>query len=307
MIEQIKEKLNAVWEKRRSVFPCHTNRASQIGADCLRQLVYYRTSWDKQELPSIDLIKVFDEGRLQEEAVKRLLMDAGFEIIEAQRSVADDLLKKYHISGHLDFYLGGANGGKPILTEVKSMSLNIFRSMETIDDFRRYSWTRKYKAQMMVYLLGAGETHGMFILKNKSTGELKFIMVELDLEYAESILARAQQIEAHLVAGTMPDKIDDAKECGYCPFKHLCLPDVINQAAHLINDPHFEAMLERREALDPLRKEYAKLDAEIKETVKVVPEVQIIVGDWLIEKIPIARGVRVDIRRFSKPNVEEVT
>lgn len=297
MIEQIQERLNAVWEKKRTVYPCHTNRASQIGAPCLRQLVYYRTAWDKQELPSLDLVKTFEEGHLQEEAVKRLLMDAGFQIIEAQRSVADSLFKTHNISGHLDFFLGGV-GDKPILCEVKSMSPNIFRNMTSMEDFERYSWTRKYKAQIMLYLLGAGEQDGLFILKNKSTGELRFIPVTLDLGFAESLLAKAKTIEEYISTGTLPERIDDMKECGYCSFRHLCMPDTINQAAALVNNPEFEAMLERREVLDPLRKEYAELDAEIKDTIKAHAQDQILVGNWMIEKKKGQKVDRIEIKRL---------
>lgn len=301
MIEQIEEKLNQVWEKRRTVYPCHTNRASQIGASCLRQLVYYRTAWDKQELPSMDAVKVFAEGDLQEEAVKRLLMDAGFQIVEAQRAVADDLLKKYNIAGRLDFYLAGLDGAKPIVCEVKSMNPYIFDTTLSLADFDRYPWTRKYKAQMMIYLLGAGEDRGLFILKNKSTGELRFIMAELDLDYAEALLAKAQEIEKHVAAGTLPERINDLNECKHCPFQAYCAPDQVRQAAAMIEDPEFEAKIDRRAVLDPLRKEFDNLDGEIKDTVKVLPQEQVLVGKYLIEKRQVGKGVRVDIRQMGAP------
>ncbi len=284
MIAEIEAKLNEVWERKRTVYPCHTNRASQLGAPCVRQLVYYRTEWDKQALPDINSIKAFEEGHLQEEAVKRLLMDAGFQIIEAQRSVADALFKKHNISGHLDFFLGGNGIPKPILCEVKSMSPNIFKQMNAIEDLERYPWTRKYRAQMMLYLLGSGEESGLFVFKNKSTGEIRLIEAAIDLGYAESLLAKANEIEGFVKAKTLPDRITDTKECDHCPFKHLCLPDVVNQAAALISDPEFEAMLARRDELDDARREYSTLDDEIKATVKSMPESQVVAGNWLIEK-----------------------
>lgn len=299
MIEQIEAKLNAVWEKRRTVYPCHTNRASQIGTSCLRQLVYYRTSWDKQTLPELSSVKIFDEGNMQEEAVKRLLMDAGFQIVEAQRAVADDLLKEYNISGHLDFYLGGLDGEKPVVCEVKSMNPHIFDTMHSLDDFERYPWTRKYKAQMMIYLLGAGEERGLFILKNKSTGELRFIEAQIDLVHAESLLERAKTIEAHVKDGTLPDRIDDAKECEHCPFLAHCAPDKVRQAAAMIETPEFVSKVDRREELDPLRREFDALDSEIKDTVKTIPEDQVVVGGkYLIEKKPFGKGVRVEIKHL---------
>ena len=303
--EQILNDINNYFERQRKVSPSPSNRASQIGSPCLRQLVYYRTAWDQQALPPLGLMKVFAEGNIQEQAVIRLLQDAGYTIIEAQRSISDNLLKKYNISGHLDFFIG-KQGEKAILCEAKSMSPYVWQGIDTIEDFKKHTWTLKYYSQIQLYIFGAGEEQGLFLLKNKSTGEIKILEVVLDLDHVEGLLAKSKAIEDHVKAATLPDRISGG-ECENCPFSHVCLPDQINTAALIQDDPDFIAKLERREALAPAKKEYEEVDKEIKTAGQAVPEAQILAGDWIITKktslrkaYTVAEGesVRVDIKRL---------
>src|SRR5437867_568445 len=52
------------------------------------------------------------------------------------------------------------------------------------------------------------------------------VTVKLDYDYAESLLRRAERINAHVEAGTLPERIPFNEEvCPRCPFYALCLPD----------------------------------------------------------------------------------
>ena len=54
--------------------PCHSNRASQLGADCERQLVYWRTRWeDAAELPLETLLSF--HGEIKEDVFEVLTLD----------------------------------------------------------------------------------------------------------------------------------------------------------------------------------------------------------------------------------------
>jgi CRISPR/Cas system-associated exonuclease Cas4 (RecB family) len=281
--EQIISDVNETYEKKRKVFPCTSNRASSIGDACIRKLVYYRTEWSKQQLPSIQLQKIYEEGNNQEEFVKKKLMEAGYIINEAQRSIIDNLLKKYNISGHIDFFIT-KDEQKPILCEVKSMSPNIFTHVDTIFDLDKYPWTKKYYSQIQIYMFASDEEQSLLILKNKSTGDMKILDVSLDLNHVESLLKKSEEINNCVENQTLPDRIENRSLCEKCDFQHICMPDIINDSAAIIDDPEFEEKLQLREELKQFDSEYKEIDKDIKETIKGLSESTILVGDFQIEK-----------------------
>lgn len=284
LIEKVIEAKQAKIKQR----PCHTNRASSLGHACERKLVLDRTRWREATLYDVGLQFIFDEGNLQEQAVLRDLADAGWQIIEQQR---DYEWKAYQITAHLD--------GKVVLPdlpyapplEVKSMSPYIFKNIHDAKDLleSRYAYLRAYPAQMMIYLLLSNSPRGVFIFKDKSSGQLKEVWIDLDYGYAEALLKKAERINAHVAADTLPERIPyDEKVCGRCPFLHICLPEVKREALDLTTDPELEVKLIRRHDLDPLRKEFELLDKDVKAAVKEHPKVLcgdfLITGDWVNPK-----------------------
>lgn len=208
------------------VWPCHVNRASNLGHPCERFCVLCRTAWDKRPLYDWRLQFIFDEGNRQEKAIEEDLRDAGFELVEQQRPY---VLKDQNITGHIDGkILWNKDGGRLIPYEAKSMAPHIWMTVNSIQDMfnSRYSWVRKYPAQLTLYLLMDNKEYGLFILKNKSTGMLKAIDLYLDWEYAESLLKKAERINQHVKDGTLPETIKDASVCERCDFLHLCMPDM---------------------------------------------------------------------------------
>lgn len=281
--ESVLTDINVHFEKKRKVFPCTSNRASSIGDACIRKLVYYRTEWSKQQLPSIALQKIFDEGNHQEEYVKKILMEAGYIINEAQRSIIDTLLKKYNISGHIDFFITKEDQ-KPILCEVKSMHPGIFGQVNTIYDLDKYAWTKKYYSQIQIYMFASDEEKAFLILKNKSNGEIKILEIALDLNHVESLLKKSEEINNCVDNQTLPERIENRSLCERCDFQHICVPDIINDSAAIIEDPEFEDKLQLREELKQFDSEYKELDKDIKTTIKGLSESTILIGDFQIEK-----------------------
>lgn len=259
-------------------YPTHTNRASELGHVCERYLVFKRTRWQEAVLHDVALQVLFDEGDLHESAVIRELQDAGFQIIEQQRSYE---WPKYQITGHVD--------GKIVLDgvaypfDVKSMSSYIFKSVQTVDDLlhAKYAHLKKYPAQIQLYQLLDNKENGLFILKDKSSGQLKELWMPLDLVYCEALVQKAERINAHVASGTVPDPIPwDERTCGSCQFAHICLPEARRESLDLTNDPELEAKLKRRAELDPLRQEFKEIDDDVKSLLKEKPKV--VVGDFLI-------------------------
>lgn len=272
----------------RRQWPVRSNRASQLGGPCERQLVYWRTAWEQAELPDVGLQTIFDEGRLHEQAVLEDIRKAGFTIIEQQRPFD---WPKYNITGHLDAKVLTDGVGVPV--EVKSCSPYTWREITTVEDMLRhkYHYVRAWPSQMMLYLLLSNSEAGIMLLKNKSTGGLKQIEFRLDMEHAEELVAKAERINAHVAAGTIADRIPyDQDICGRCPFFSICLPDIaLREAAEFWpDDPEIVTLLRRREELDPARAEYARTDGDAKELFKKAAEGRgnmqyLVAGEFLVQ------------------------
>jgi len=233
-------------------YPCHVNRASSLGyavemlGGCLRRGVYERTNWGDKKMWEVTSILIFEEGDRQENAVFRDLLDAGHPIIEQQtpyewKTPDGELLATGHIDGKL---ICQDDNGQSVAVpvEIKSMHPNIFGGIYSLEDFKKKPWTRAYLAQITLYMLMNNIDIGLFILKNKSSGQLKQLIVNLDYELGEKCIQAAEQINQHVKARTLPDRCKDRDVCKECPFNHICLPDLnFGQEIEIGDDPSFES------------------------------------------------------------------
>lgn len=277
-------------------YPCNSNRASSIGYSvpelegCLRRGVYERTSWEQKELHDAKLQTIFDEGHIQEAAVLRDLAEAGVQIIEQQTPYE---WKEHQITGHVDGKYIEDGIAYPI--EIKSMSPNIFSIINSFEDMKKKPWTRTYMAQITIYMLLQGIDKAIFFLKNKSTGELKQLTVDLDYELGEACLKTAETINGHIKAGTLPDRIKDIDKCSDCPFKLICLPDVSwGTPLQIKDDPEYEAKLTRYFELENAADESKKLYEIIRERAAASADekgnLNILVGKYTITGKKDTRG-----------------
>ncbi len=274
--------------KKINQWPVRSNRASILAHPCERYLVYERTRWQEKALHDIGLQFIFDEGKIHEKAVLRDMEDAGLEVIEQQRAFSWD---KYQITGRTDGKI--LINGDVIPFEIKSMADWTWKIINSTEDmFKAKSvYLRMYPGQLMLYELMDDKEFGIFLLKNKQTGLIKQIDVPLDFAYAESLIQKAERINAHIQAGTLPDRITyNDNISGVCPFSHICLPDVTHEAT-LLDDPELEIKLDRRAELKEAKDEFETLDKEIKESVKEKPS--IVIGKWAIS------GKWVDKKEFT--------
>jgi CRISPR/Cas system-associated exonuclease Cas4 (RecB family) len=273
-------------------FPCHTNRASSLGGACVRELTYERTAWEKAKLPDVDLQCIFDEGNIHEGEVLRTLQEAGIQVIEQQRALE---WREHQITGHVDAVV--VVDGKPYPVDVKTMSPHIWDSCfprgkgvypwaEVEDKFTQKPWMRKYLGQVIIYCLLKEVDEGLLLCKNKGTGALAQVNIPLDYGYAESLIRRADTINAHVAAGTLPDRIPWEEDiCGNCKYLHVCLPDRVGKDPLVfLEDSTVSALLEERAAVEEHGKEFKRLDERAKEWAKARPESKISIGNWLVEK-----------------------
>lgn len=267
-------------------YPVNANRASSLGHPCTRYLVFERTKWQEKTLHNERLQMVFDIGNDTEDRVMKDLKEAGFQVIEQQRSFQ---WPEYQITGHIDCkLLIGENGnGKAYPVEVKSMSPFAFEKVNSVQDMlkSKYAYMRAYPGQMTLYLLMDNKERGFFLLKNKVTGAMKEIPVDLDYALGESLLKKAEAINAHVASKTLPDPIEyDENVCSGCGYVHICTPDRIGKEVEVIDNEELEGLLKRYEELKPSTKEYDEVDKRISEIVngreKVLVGNYFITGSW---------------------------
>lgn len=262
----IVEKIMEAKQAKVKQYPVNTNRASELGHPCVRYHVYNRTLWHEKALHDARLQLVFDLGKEIEDIVMGDLREAGFEVIEQQRSFS---WKEYLITGHIDGKL--LINGEAVPFEVKSCSPYVFKTINTIDDLKRgkYLYMRKYPAQLNLYLLMDDKPSGLFIFKDKSSGQYKEIWMDIDYDLGEETLKRAEAVNAHVAAGTLPDAPDyDPAMCDDCPYAHVCVPDRVGREVELVDNDELLGLLERYENLKPLAGEFKEVDDQIKGIVE---------------------------------------
>ena len=271
-----------------------SNRASMIGHPCLRFHALNRTRWKEKTLFGIDTLRRFKEGNLHEGAVLGALRDAGITIIEQQRPFE---WPEYDISGMIDGKVLiddrlAEKMGRPDLVkrvvpvEIKSASPYSFAKINSVADMMasKYVYMRGYPAQMNIYLMMANEELGLFLFKDKNSGAIKPVPVDLDLELAEQLVQRAERVNSFLrdeiTIEDMPRIPYEEITCGDCGFNHICIPDVKRDALSFESDPELEEQLARRAELAAAYREYNALDKTVKAKLKDVEKA--VIGDFYI-------------------------
>lgn len=273
---------NHLLSERKSWAPA-CNYAYNAGHPCARNLVYHRLNWQEKALPSTGTLLIFREGNLHEDSVIKLLLDSGIEIIETQRPFE---IKQIQLRGKIDGQIK-LEDGKLIPAEIKSMNPFDFEKINTIEDMKKSVkvWIRGYVTQMMMYLFGMEKEIGVFILKNKVNGELKFVMCPIDYESAEKDWKKLELVNKHVAAGTYPERIEDRSVCRYCDFKHICLPDESSEAMNITDNQELLELLEERERLREAAKAYDDIDDKLKVYWKGLSEGTHLVGGKFQVKI----------------------
>ena len=288
----IAEKILEAKQRKGKVYPVHSNRASELGHQCLRYLVLNRTHWEDKAPPDARLQMIFDVGRVFEEVVMSDLREAGFTILEQQRPFSWAL---HNITGSIDGKLLIADEAIPM--EIKSAAPYSFDSINSIEDMRRHKWhfMRKYPAQLTLYMLMDGKDRGVFIFMNKSTGQIKDIWLDLDYELGESLIQKADTINKHVAEGTLPEPMEYSEEiCTGCPFVHICLPERIGKEVEFVDDDRLLELLNRHAELKALAKEFDEVDKQIKPLVE--GKEKLLIGDWFVT------GKYVDKTSYNVPS-----
>jgi CRISPR/Cas system-associated exonuclease Cas4 (RecB family) len=321
ILPDIIELVDEVVEDEIVTFPCHSNRASAIGHDCMRYLVYERTQWQNKQKHSVDLQYIFDEGHDQEKAVKEKLKKTGLELTGAQDFQE---YKPYKLTSHVDIFIFdpkymNRKTGEPLYTfpvEIKSIAPHGWEVIDGVESIRnsKNPWVRRYLGQMTIYLLNTNREIGVIVFKNKSTGRLKVVWMQLDYDYAETLVKKADAINKHVEDETLPDRIPyDGRQCDECSYVHICCPAYERSELELMTDPELEDMIEGRDQLKPYKSKHDALDKEIK--ARIGKRTKLVVGKFFVagkevEKkeytVKAGKSWKLDIKPLEKVKIKNV-
>lgn len=269
-LEQRRTKaLQAVIAKR-GIYERKNPILSDLG-DCDRQIAYGVTNPEAKPQITPELQARFDIGNLMEREMTKDLLDLEFDFQGSQKAIkvlgnGGTLLATGKIDGFIKWE------GELIPVEFKSMHPNIYAQIKTLEDFQKKPWLRKYLRQLMMYMFGEGKEYGLFGITN-CLGAKKWFTLYLDLGECELLLQRLENIQLHLAAFELPDRIEYRDDiCGRCDFAGICLPDIMRNEAQILTDEVLLTDLQRRESLKEAAKDYKRLDESVKERLAGIPK-----------------------------------
>lgn len=271
------------------------NWVTTLAHECEAYGVFMRTvPAEKRLLMKESLGMVFSEGDDQARAIKRDLLDMGYEVEGAEGQMS---WGAFQITGRQDLKIRRQGARHSIYAEIKSCSQYSYDSVNSVDDMQSHKWmyVRKWYAQVCLYMLLRAVEKYWVILKNKQTGQIKIIVFEMDANAwaaADAMVEKAKRINEFVHIGKMPTpemKIEEPSLCQECEMFPVCNPSLNFGTAATILDEELAAELSSRTArileLKPLAKEYEDLDDEVKSTVKSLCSTsgssQVVYGDYI--------------------------
>lgn len=255
-------------------------------SECDRCNAYSVLNWQDRKMFDLDVVPKLQEGNLKEKHIISELLNMGFNVmLQAEPVEIKNRAGEMIARGKIDLKIKIDKGVIPV--EIKSMSENVFNGIHSADDFNRKPYLRKYTAQLLMYMYGNNCEQGLFILECRNSWKL--IPIMLDYGRCEQILQRLERAYNNIKAKTLPDRIlYDESLCGNCPFAAICLQDVLNKQAEMIENDELSSTLERIQELKPISKEYDELYDKVKNVTKTIDKL-IVNGKWLLQNVPSQR------------------
>lgn len=296
-----------------------SNHASSIGDICERRLVYARTRGNEANPFSPGLLGIFETGNTITPIVLENLnafgrrQTPGWEILERERLIDDAQFAKWNIGCQLDGVRHVADTAGRLrpynVVECKTINSNMFTRVEERDDLRATHWLAKSPDQLLIGMLGRNLTDnpGWIILINKENiFDLRIIEIPFDLDRCETLLKRAERINAHVATGTLPKQITRPDLCLQCPYVHICSPKleadpyddprIITKAQEGDFYEELNGLLENHLLLDEERREAATTKNKLKKIL--VPGQRLVCGDYEVAWKVHGRGWRMIVRRL---------
>jgi hypothetical protein len=181
-------------------------RASALGG-CVRALVAARTGYTPVA-PTDKQRRYMAEGVLHEPAVVGWLEAEGWAMGRTQDQVELEVAGHLTVRGHTDGV--GTRAGSERVVEIKAPGQDTWKKFvsQGIKASRRYEW------QLSVYMHALG-LPGLFVAKNRNTGEVHVIEVDEPPIGLTAIKARVIKVEAAAARGDLMACDPMAYPCGF--------------------------------------------------------------------------------------------
>lgn len=304
----------------------NANWVTTLAHPCEAYAAYMRTvPPDKRIKLKDSLGMIFAEGDDQARAIKRDLIDMGWEVEGAEGQMS---WPKYQITGRQDLKIRKLGVRDSVFAEIKSCAPFTYDSINSVEDLKKHKWVfiQKWWRQVVLYMVLKSVDRYWMILKNKSTGKIKiieFVMDDAAYHEAEGMLQKAERVNDLIKSeGEVPGsaKISVAELCSECEMFNVCLPDLdFGIGAQMLAGEkavEMEKMLDRRAELQPAAKEFDSLDGELKDDIKAMSQgtaTALVIGNWVVgikyqevkpEEFP-RKGFTKSIIKFTKPTPKE--
>ena len=195
-------------------------RGSELGR-CARSIGYNLLGY-KGESISQESRQRFSDGHLHHNDIKHRLRlrfgkDFHSEEAEFKKTVRYGNLPPFTIVGHVDGLYR-----KNAVVEIKSMSHFSFKKASREQDME----SRSYHYQAQIYMFATKRKRCIWVLKNKNTGELDFIILKRDKKLIRKILKRLGEMQLSLNRKKLPKReyMEGSVECNRCEFNMICRP-----------------------------------------------------------------------------------
>jgi hypothetical protein len=283
-----------------------SHRASEIGFACD---TYQALRWLKPEAASpydLGTMKRFYLGKVLERPNIRLMQDAGLEVAESGQDVdarkfsLDWTLK--NISGRNDAWVRVPEVGPDIYPlEHKTAAPSTYRMLRKMYDDggnwramleSSFSFLCKFPGQLQCYEFLAGVEWGVWFIFEKASGDYFFWVNQLDYEYAETLIQRAERTAINVRAGTIPTP-KRIPLCRGCDFErgHCFTGRDFGEGYDIVMDP--EELAEWEAKIDRYMELTEAESSELEELREVIGErfkgKTSIVGKWFLESKPYLR------------------
>lgn len=199
----------------------NTNRkhlgASEIGEECARRL-WYSFRWTKlKEQFSGRMLRLFQRGHLEEKRINEYLDAIGFE----RKAVTHIEIGNPHFGGTPDGAVGVIPKyfPYPVILEFKTWNTKGFVELVKVGV---KAHAPKHYAQMCIYAKAYEINHALYIAVNKNDDDLHIELLELDMQFADDMLRKAEHVIESL---TPPARISEQAtyyKCRFCYFNDVC-------------------------------------------------------------------------------------
>lgn len=210
--------------------------ASNVNFDCAREMFLGITAWQKRPALSVESQERMADGDVASAAAQQRLRDMGYQVVETEGPMQPfrNRAGKVVYTGRIDCKV--VFGGHKIPAEIKDPGEYVYEAIDAYEDLDRFWWTRKWKGQILVYLLQNNEPSGVLILYCQGRMKMVAIVLEEHLDDAETALVLGESVVAAVESGTPPPFATDATVCRKCwAFGRACNPPLEEQGAAMLD------------------------------------------------------------------------